>query len=95
MIDFHVHSDCSGDCAVPMLDSCRAAVQRGVRIICFTDHIDFEPTDVCYGEFDYDLYKARIAQARESFAGVLDIRCGVEVDYVAKHAPSIERFLDG
>lgn len=95
MIDFHVHSDCSGDCLVPMLDACRAAVDHGIKIICFTDHIDFEPTDVCFGAFDHQLYESRIAEAREAFAGVLDIRCGVEIDYVDRHQSSIEHFLDG
>lgn len=93
MIDHHVHSDCSGDCLVPMLDACRAAADRGIKIICFTEHIDFEPTDTCFGAFDHDLYNSRIAEARESFAGVLDIRCGVEIDYASRHHSRIEGFL--
>lgn len=95
MIDYHVHSDCSGDCSVPMLDVCREAVGRGIKIICFTEHIDFEPTDACYGTFDYPLYRSRIQEAREAFAGELDIRCGVEVDFVGKYRSRIEDFLAG
>lgn len=93
MIDFHLHSDCSGDSNAPMLDMCRAAVERGLKIICFTEHIDFEPTDVCYGQFDYDAYRTRIAEAQAAFSGVLDIRCGIEVDYVARYRSQIEDLL--
>lgn len=95
MIDLHVHSNCSGDCSAPMLEVCQAAVQRGIKIIGFTDHVDYEPTDVCYGRFDYELYKSRITEAREAFEGVLDIRCGVEIDFVSKHRSKIEDLLDG
>jgi histidinol-phosphatase (PHP family) len=93
VIDYHVHSDCSGDCSAPMLDVCRAATGRGIETICFTEHIDFEPTDLCYGTFDYAGYKSRIAEAQEAFAGVLDIRCGVEVDFAGRHRAQIEDFL--
>lgn len=93
MIDCHVHSSCSGDSTAPMLDVCRAAVERGIKIITFTEHVDFEPTDVCYQKFDHDLYKNRIAEARKAFDGVLDIRCGIEVDFVTRYARQIDALL--
>jgi histidinol-phosphatase (PHP family) len=93
VIDCHMHSDCSGDCTAPMLDMCAAAVDRGLKIICFTEHIDFEPTDVCYRKYDYDLYKGKIAEARKAFDGVLDIRCGIEVDFVTKYRSQIGHLL--
>jgi len=93
VIDCHLHSDCSGDCTASMMDMCRAAVERGLKIICFTEHIDFEPTDVCYEQFDYDLYKSKIAEARGAFDGVLDIRCGIEVDFVTRYRSEIGEFL--
>ena len=95
MIDYHVHSDCSGDSSAPMLDLCRAAIDRGITSVCFTEHIDFEPTDSCYGAFDYARYISRIHEAKEAFAGALDIRCGVEVDFQGKFRSHIEGFLDG
>lgn len=94
MIDCHVHSDCSGDSASSMTDMCRSAVERGIRIISFTEHVDFEPTDVCYQTFDYSLYKRSIGEARRAFDGVLDIRCGIEVDFVTKYRSEIDRLLE-
>lgn len=93
MIDYHIHSDCSGDCSAPMLEVCRAAVDRGIKSICFTEHVDFEPTDLCYGAFDYSRYKSRIAEAQEAYADVLDVRCGIEVDFAIRHRSQIEDFL--
>lgn len=95
MIDYHIHSDCSGDCSAPMLEVCRAAADRGIKTICFTEHVDFEPTDLCYGTFDYSRYKSRIAEAREAYADVLEIRCGIEVDFAVRHRLQIQDFLAG
>lgn len=95
MIDFHVHSNCSGDCAVPMLEACRAAVDSGIKSICFTEHLDFEPTDSCFAAFDYDLYQNRIQEAQELFGDDLDIRSGIEVDYQPKYQLYIEEYLKG
>lgn len=93
MIDYHVHSDCSGDCSAAMIDVCRAAVARGVKAICFTEHLDFEPTDSCFNAFDYCLFMARIAEVRESMAGVIEIRAGIEVDFQSKFRAEISEFL--
>lgn len=93
MIDCHLHSDCSGDCSASMMEMCRAAADRGLTIICFTEHVDFEPTDVCYQKFDNDLYRRRIDEARSAFDGLLDIRCGIEVDFVTKYRDEIEDLL--
>lgn len=93
MIDCHVHSDCSGDCKAPMTDMCRAAVERGIKIICFTEHIDFEPTDSCFQRFDYDHYNCQITEARQAFDGVLDIRSAIEVDFQVRYRSEIEELL--
>lgn len=93
MIDSHVHSHCSGDCQTPMMDACRSAVSRGITDITFTDHLDFEPTDLCYGFFDYDLYKRRISEVWDAFAGQLTINCGIEVDYAVTYQSSIKEYL--
>ena len=94
MIDYHVHSRHSGDCHTPLIEACRAAIARGIREICFTDHIDFEPTDCCYGTYDYDLATLEIEEARDRFGDSLSIGFGVEVDYQDRFRPEIERFLE-
>ena len=95
MIDYHVHSRRSGDSDASMSDACAVAVRRGLREICFTEHVDFEPTDECYGAFDYNPYLQEIAQVRVEFDGKLVIRCGIEVDFQSKYRSQIRDFLDG
>ncbi len=93
MIDYHVHSNCSGDSTAPMLDVCRTAIKRGITEICFTEHVDFEPTDTCYQKFDYQHYLRCVERARETFTGQLVIRAGIEVDYQRKYHSLIGDFL--
>ncbi len=43
MFDFHLHSQVSFDSQAKPMDMVRAAARRGLREICFTDHLDFRP----------------------------------------------------
>lgn len=95
MIDYHLHSDNSGDATDTVVAICRTAVDRGLTEICFTEHVDFEPTDSCYGTFDYARYAFEIESAREVFAGRLTIALGAEVDYQARFHSQIRDFFDG
>ncbi len=38
LTDFHVHSDISLDCAVPMAEMAKAEAAAGVQVMCFTNH---------------------------------------------------------
>jgi len=71
------------------------AAARGLKEICFTEHIDFDPTDSCYGTFNYALYLNQIDEARGLFGNVMSIRCGVEIDYQDKYRSQIRDFFDG
>lgn len=93
MIDYHLHSERSGDASGSIIDACSRALEVGLTELCFTEHLDFEPTDECYGAFDYDLYATQIDRAQQEFAGKLTIRMGVEVDFQSKHRDRIEEYL--
>ncbi len=95
MIDSHVHSNCSGDCHTTMRDACLAAIERGITDLTFTDHVDFDPNDLCHGKYDYELQKRRIAEVQEEFADKLTIRRGVEIDFTLRFKADIEEFLKG
>lgn len=43
MFDFHMHSHVSFDASGKPEDMVSAAVQRGLKEICFTDHIEYDP----------------------------------------------------
>ena len=43
MFDYHMHSDVSEDGLSSGIEMAERAAQMGLREICFTDHIDFDP----------------------------------------------------
>ena len=43
MYDYHMHSTVSFDARDTALDMALAAKERGLKEICFTDHIDYTP----------------------------------------------------
>ena len=93
MFDYHVHSEFSVDCRVPMIESCRTAVAAGVTEIAFTDHVDHVPVDLGYGYWDADRYFRSIEACRLGFAGRLTVLAGAEVDFNFSTVPAVERFV--
>ena len=93
MFDYHVHSEFSVDCRVPMAASCRAAVAAGVTEIAFTDHIDHEPADPGVGFWDADAYFRAIEAVRAEFGDRLTVLAAAEVDFNLGIADQVERFL--
>jgi histidinol-phosphatase (PHP family) len=93
VFDYHVHSEFSADCRVPMADSCRAAIAAGVTEIAFTDHLDHEPADPGCGYYRPEAYFAAIERVQEEFGDRLTVLAGVEVDYNERIADEVEAFL--
>lgn len=93
MFDYHVHTTQSADCTTPIRASCEAAINRGIREIAFTDHIEHEPADMSYGFFDYQTYMADIQGARDRYGDRLTILSGAEVDFNTRIADDVEAFL--
>jgi histidinol-phosphatase (PHP family) len=95
VLDYHVHSEFSVDCRIPMRNSCAAAVAAGVREIAFTDHIDHVPIDLGYGYWNADRYFRSVDECRSEFAGVLTVLAGAEVDFNFTTVGAVERFVAG
>lgn len=77
MIDYHIHSDISGDCSVPMMRMAEAAQRRNLREICFTEHIDLDfPGDIDF-VFDFNEYDEAFAEVKAAFPD-MNIRKGIE-----------------
>ena len=76
MFDFHMHSTVSFDGQAEARDMVRAALDRGLKEICFTDHIDHEVNvEKEIMVFDFDTYSAAYDGLE---AEGLKIRRGVE-----------------
>ncbi len=93
MLDYHVHTEFSSDCKIPMAVQCEAAIAAGVTEIAFCDHLDHEPEDPGYGYYRPDAFFASVEACREQFGGRLTILAGVEADYNERIAEEVEDFL--
>lgn len=89
--DLHLHSDHSVDSHAPLEAMCRAAVERGLETVCFTEHVDLDPRDDGYGYLNWDAYSRAVDAARERFAGRLTILQGVEIGEPHRYPRDLER----
>jgi histidinol-phosphatase (PHP family) len=72
---------------------CREALRRGLRGIIFTCHAPLPngwSADVRMADAEYETYVAMVNRAKTAFAGRLDVRLGLESDYL----PGIEPWLE-
>lgn len=88
-----MHSKWSGDSKADLFAMCKAAVSKGLKKICITEHLDFEPTDISYQALDYDCCLKEVEKARKALGDIIDIRFGVETDYQLRFKPKIVDFL--
>ncbi|MHA6259761.1 histidinol-phosphatase HisJ family protein [Sporosarcina sp. CAU 1771] len=80
MFDYHMHSDFSADCSIPMEDMVLGAIEKGLKEICFTEHIDYEyPDDSIVFDFDLNVYDAKINELREKYGQRIHIKKGIEL----------------
>lgn len=74
-------------------DYCAQALARGLRGIIFTCHAPLPngwAPDVRMSDAEFDTYVAMIDRARAAFAGRLDVRLGLESDFL----PGVEPWLE-
>ena len=94
MIDYHVHSDISGDCEVKMADMAVAARNAGVRELCFTEHIDIDfPGEIDFS-VDFTRYLAEFEAVKQSFPDI-HIRMGIEAGLDVCTKDEMEKRLSG
>lgn len=92
-IDFHMHSRFSADGEATIDEMAEAAIARGLREICFTEHLDFDPEDPDYGFFQYKPYIEAVQAARARYAGRLAIRTGLEFDFRRAYGEEVGEVL--
>jgi histidinol-phosphatase (PHP family) len=81
-IDDHTHTTAgSSDALSSMAELCARAVELGLRSLCFTEHVDYDTTLSEYGYFNFDRIRREFAAAQAAYAGRLELRLGLEVDF--------------
>ena len=81
LMDYHLHTEFSGDSTAPMEEVCRAAQALGLRFIAITDHHDIALEKFRLANFSQ--YLEKIEQCRTLFPD-LTIARGLELDYRAE-----------
>lgn len=83
--DMHVHSIFSNDGVSTMEEHCVEAISKGIDILCFTDHVDFNSAaknlgqiqDMTKSNFDIDMYFDEIERLKTKYSNI-EILCGIE-----------------
>lgn len=94
MYDFHIHSDYSMDSKYLIEEMVLAAIDKNMKSICFTDHIEFDVTsnniDIVFRTNDY--FK-KVRQAKYRYIQEIEILAGVEIGMQPHLASRYENFL--
>ena len=101
MIDLHTHHDRCGHAEGSLADVAGWAVDRGIRVLGVSDHAPrfADPADqprphIQMARSHWDGYLREAASLREAFAGRLDLRVGVEADWLPGSEDVYRRALD-
>lgn len=80
MYDFHTHSEFSVDGRYSMEDFAEKAIEKNMRCICFTDHIDLETGKdrIDIGFIPYDYFK-KAKQVKYNYKNKIEVLAGVEI----------------
>ena len=92
MIDYHIHSDVSGDCDTDMLEMAAAASKKGIKEICFTEHLDPDFPGGWDFSLDSDRFEAQIKKARAAFPHIR-IAKGLEAGLDKKTVAEVSEFI--
>lgn len=93
-IDWHVHGPCSCDSTIDPIQACKVAENKGLDGLCFTEHIDFDPRDMGYQFFNWNIYLDFINAAKNKFPK-MNIFTGMELNWQKEFSGEIMQFLEG
>ncbi len=79
MIDNHNHCRFSFDCNVHENAMIEEAIKRGIKVLTFSDHVEFGEMPFDVPEIDYDLYFKELNIAKEKYKNDIEILLGVEI----------------
>lgn len=79
--DYHVHSDFSSDSKAPMELMVKEAIEKGLKKLCFTDHMDYDypPVSEHTFVFDPEAYIEKINELKSRYGRQIEILTGIEL----------------
>lgn len=76
--DYHMHTDFSIDSDSPMESMIKSAIEKNIKEIAITDHVDFESYYI-NNIIDYDNYLITFNNLKEKYNNKINIIFGVEI----------------
>lgn len=87
--DYHTHCNFSSDSDAPMEEMIKSAINKGLKSLALTDHVDYLPH---YKETDYSEYMIVFNELKEKYAKKIELVFGVEIGLESKNASKINDF---
>jgi histidinol-phosphatase (PHP family) len=82
MYDCHSHTDFSGDCGTPPQEMILSAIQKKMKGIAITDHVDYDyPHDEPNFEIDLDGHFSAISALKQQESSNIFVAIGLEIGY--------------
>lgn len=79
MYDSHIHTNYSADCQTPLVEVIEAAIDKKLKSITITDHIDYKHSQGIHFEFDPSDYSQTLKEVRRTYSKQIEIGIGVEL----------------
>lgn len=77
-VDLHIHTHYSCDSKTTMQQYCQQAIKTGVSILCFTDHVDYNPADIGYGYYKPNEFFEEFNYSKAKYKGQVELTSGIE-----------------
>lgn len=79
-VDFHLHSSFSGDSETPMKEMIEEGIRRGLRTMCFTEHLDMDfPEGSCSFLLDLNAYRQTFLTLKNFYQDQIELLFGIEL----------------
>ncbi len=76
--DYHIHTEFSCDSEADMEQYVKQALERDIRMLCFTDHVDLNPNDYGYNYYNPEKYFVKYNQVKETYGKQMNLYSGIE-----------------
>jgi histidinol-phosphatase (PHP family) len=76
--DLHTHSIFSIDSVATIESICCAAIDKGIKVVCITDHVDFDSRDTGFGFYNAHDYFVEIDRCKEKYKDKVLLLSGIE-----------------
>ena len=76
--DYHIHTEFSCDSEAKMENYVKQALERDIRMLCFTDHVDLNPDDYGYNYYNPEKYFESFRRVKEQCGEQLMLCSGIE-----------------